>query len=213
MWTASEDPAFCYSVPEPRCDSKTPASSLIHVLPLHKKNTPSFSKTIQLYKSLHVCSNYTCFLAWIRTGNKKGAELQGVVRWPRFFIKGSTVTASGNHARSLSGACRWLSAPGRELRGSFVSWLFGSSLQTGPHRWAPTQTCRMHVQRHTAKVEHMATTIKLHMLTLYTHYRKFMFNWVQSSCLVRDESSIPWLITVFGHTRGERTGRCIIALF
>lgn len=55
MWMASEeiwrDPAFCYSVPEPQCDSKTPASSLIYVLPLHKKNTPSFSKTIQLYKS------------------------------------------------------------------------------------------------------------------------------------------------------------------
>lgn len=43
------------------------------------------------------------------------------------------------------------------------------------------------VQRHTAKVEHTAKNINrdLHMLTLYTHYRKFMFNWVQSSCLVR----------------------------
>lgn len=32
------------------------------------------------------------------------------------------------------------------------------------------------VQRHTAKVEHTAENINLHMLTLYTHYRKFMFN-------------------------------------
>lgn len=143
MWMASEeiwrDPAFCYSVPEPQCDSKTPASSLIHVLPLHKK------KYIQLFQN-NPAPQKPCMCvatAWIRTGkkktsNKKGAELQSVVRWPRFFIKGSAVTASGNHVWSLSGACGRLSAPGRELRGSFISRLFGSSLQsaTGPHCWA-----------------------------------------------------------------------------
>lgn len=120
MWMACaeiwSDPAFCYSAPAPHCDSKTPASSLIHDLPLHqkKKKKISFSKIIQFYKS-HAClfqlNLFPCLNQDVpkKINDKRWSEVANCCQVTKVLHQTEQSNAGGSHVRSPSGVRRWLS--------------------------------------------------------------------------------------------------------
>lgn len=109
MWMAFveiwSDPAFCYSAPAPHCNCRTPASSLIHDLPLLKKKRKkiSFYKIIQFYKS-HACvfqlSLHPCLNQDTPKKNSKGSEVANCCQTTKVLHQRKHSNAGGNHIRA-----------------------------------------------------------------------------------------------------------------